>query len=222
MKNKFLLLILPVFLVFAFSGLMPLKVNANTFGLYKNNDAVWDTSDIPFQYQFIDLEGNILGATCSTASYTSVIVGLYNQPYGTHTCNEEDGTYFGVNGTTNQPFYIYIIDSTEWFYINNTSSWSSINVLTEISDPFAGAPAVISFFDSASTTIASLPAGFAGVISTTIGGIWPLALLFMATAFAFWILVEIQNFLIKPEKQETKKEYKRGHRTADKYTAKIN
>lgn len=81
---------------------------------------------------------------------------------------------------------------------------------------------VTSFFYNAEDTISSLPSGLVDVVSTTIGGIWPLVLLFMATIFAFWILVEIQDFLIKPEKQETKKQYKRGHRTADKYTAKIN
>lgn len=212
MKNKFLLLILP--LLFAFTASAD-SITCN------GTSCAWDYAG-DLTINLYNSSGDLLAQQVfeggsnqyAILSDTDTSGGEVRIAYEAMPMMEME--WYIVKGTSD-PYYISFNGS----YYSFTGSGGSYETLA-VSDPFAGAPAVISFFDSASTTIASLPAGFAGVISTTIGGIWPLALLFMATAFAFWILVEIQNFLIKPEKQETKKEYKRGHRTADKYTAKIN
>lgn len=209
MKNKFLLLILP--LLFAFTA----SADSTTCN---GTTCTWDSAG-NLTINLYNSSGDLLAQQVFEGASNQYAVLSDTDTYGGEVriaFEAITASYRIVKGTSD-PYYISFNNS---FY-SFTGSAGSYETQA-VSDPFAGAPAVLSFFDSASTTIASLPAGFAGVISTTIGGIWPLALLFMATAFAFWILVEIQNFLIKPEKQETKKEYKRGHRTADKYTAKIN
>ena len=77
--------------------------------------------------------------------------------------------------------------------------------VTNFVDHSAGgspAPTTAGFFDNASTSFASLPAGIAGIISGTIDSIWPAILLIMGTILGFFVLVELQDLIMAPIKEK--------------------